>query len=782
MDGKASTAYDVLERMLLDESQEPTKLPLSLLEAITDGFSDEREIGRGGFAVVYKGIVGVGMVAVKKLSERVDMDEEKFSKEVQCLMKVRHNNIVRFLGYCGDTQSEIADYDGRFVMADQRNRLLCFEFVPNGSLRDYIADASCGLRWSTRYRMIRGICEGLHYLHEKNIVHLDLKPANILLDHNMVPKIADFGLSRCFDENQSRDITSKLIGSVGYLPQEFYSGQITFKLDIYSLGVIIFEILTGYKGYSTEEEVLESWRNRLEIPWEENQVKACTKIGKMCIDTIPANRPTTQHIINTLGVTEFAEAGGSSSVEQIRGGSDACKYLRVHPLQLRFPLESDKVMISCPLHLTNITDDHVAFRVVTKSPKKNFKGSLCGIVPPRSRYTLAVTMCSQLKLPSGSKEFFTLESSIDVYHDQQKGTIRYAPIDDNTRLVRSFASADEKGHDVHKVKLTAAYNNCHDDIQPRYMITPLEPDTTVDVHPTEPWILTGHSNGFVHIRNYHTLEILNTFEVGNKGSPVLQAKFIERKEWFVAQDRDGYMYVYGFDKKLVMKRYRSGWLLTIHPTEPYMLLYKHFMELLDWEKDWKCIWQSNGHDDVYLAKFNPEDTGSFASVVSRGVKIWDIDSGRPHGPMLLRGWKGHCLDYLTLDDELYLVTSGLHDGTAKIWDYQTGSCVQTLEGHTKQVTSVCSHPDLPILITGSEDGTVRLWDLTTFKGMRQSLAREKASIRPPGGVPSSLSKIPRVQCVIDCGLGGVKDIYSLKGSRRIMIVHEGALVITEIEN
>jgi len=64
-----------------------------------------------------------------------------------------------------------------------------------------------------RYQLIKGICEGLHYLHENHIVHLDLKPGNILLDNDMVPKIADFGLSRCFDENQSRDITSKLIGT-----------------------------------------------------------------------------------------------------------------------------------------------------------------------------------------------------------------------------------------------------------------------------------------------------------------------------------------------------------------------------------------------------------------------------------------------------------------------------------------------------------------------------------------------------------------------------------------
>lgn len=78
----------------------------------------------------------------------------------------------------------------------------------------HFTDASSGLEWRVRYQIIKGICEGLHYLHENHIVHLDLKPANILLDDKMVPKIADFGISRCFDEKQSKDITSKLIGSM----------------------------------------------------------------------------------------------------------------------------------------------------------------------------------------------------------------------------------------------------------------------------------------------------------------------------------------------------------------------------------------------------------------------------------------------------------------------------------------------------------------------------------------------------------------------------------------
>jgi len=184
-----------LESILFDETAEPTALPLSLLEEITNGFSDKLEIGRGGFSVVYKGMLdNGGVIAVKRLSNTY-MYEKEFHREVECLMRVKHKNIARFLGYCVDTQVNMEMYDGEVVMADTHQRLLCFEYLPKGSLNHYIKDPSKGLEWRKRYKIIKGICEGLSYLHHKNILHLDLKPANILLDADMMPKITDFGLS-----------------------------------------------------------------------------------------------------------------------------------------------------------------------------------------------------------------------------------------------------------------------------------------------------------------------------------------------------------------------------------------------------------------------------------------------------------------------------------------------------------------------------------------------------------------------------------------------------------
>ncbi|XBI06998.1 hypothetical protein VPH35_134958 [Triticum aestivum] len=304
----------VLERILFDESAEPKALSLSLLEHITNSFSDDKEIGCGGFATVYKKMLDNGTVAVKKLCNMVDMDEKKFSEEIRW---------------------EMVDYQGKLVLADVRQKLLCFEYLPKGSLDKHITASRSTMEWLAGLRChanINGICDGLYYLHQNHIVHLDLKPVNILLDDNMLPKIADFGLSRCFDEKQSQAITSKLIGTIGYLAPEFYTRrQITLKLDIYSLGMIIIEILTGDRGYADIDNALERWRSRLEKSLGDKQlvqVRVYTEIAIECANLNPAKRLHIQHIIDRLGATrnadEFAtETGASSSSSQRYGHSAA---------------------------------------------------------------------------------------------------------------------------------------------------------------------------------------------------------------------------------------------------------------------------------------------------------------------------------------------------------------------------------------------------------------------------------------------------------------------------
>ncbi|KAJ4975940.1 hypothetical protein NE237_001046 [Protea cynaroides] len=169
----------------------------------TDDFSDKNKLGEGGFGAVYKGKLLDGrLVAVKRLSRHSKQGEIEFKNEVLLVAKLQHRNLVRLIGFC----------------LKEEERLLIYEFVSNKSLDHFIFDPiqRSQLDWEERYRIIDGIARGLLYLHEDSrlkIIHRDLKAANVLLDDEMNPKIADFGLARLFVVDQTQEKTSRIVGT-----------------------------------------------------------------------------------------------------------------------------------------------------------------------------------------------------------------------------------------------------------------------------------------------------------------------------------------------------------------------------------------------------------------------------------------------------------------------------------------------------------------------------------------------------------------------------------------
>ncbi|KAF8673293.1 hypothetical protein HU200_048849 [Digitaria exilis] len=170
-------------------------------------------------------------------------------------MRIRHCNIVWFVGYCAETCVHVVREGMKNTFVESREKLLCFEYLRNGSLRDKLNSGACLLQWRICCQIIRGICLGLHYLHDRHIIHLDLKPENVLLDDSMVPKIADFGVSRLLGKEKSRMVTQRKHGTMRYMALEYlFDGEITVKSDIYSLGLIIREIVMGPNNTGTTTE------------------------------------------------------------------------------------------------------------------------------------------------------------------------------------------------------------------------------------------------------------------------------------------------------------------------------------------------------------------------------------------------------------------------------------------------------------------------------------------------------------------------------------------------
>ncbi|KAJ3825234.1 coatomer WD associated region-domain-containing protein [Lentinula raphanica] len=248
----------------------------------------------------------------------------------------------------------------------------------------------------------------------------------------------------------------------------------------------------------------------------------------------------------------------------------------------------------------------------------------------------------------------------------------------------------------------------------------------VDFHPTEPWVLTGLYNGQVHIYHAETGALLKTFEVADV--PVRCIKFIARKNWFVAGSDDFQLRVFNYNthEKVASFEAHPDYIrcLAVHPTLSLVLTGSDDMTIKawDWEKGWKNVQMYQGHTHYIMnIAFNPKDTNTFASAcLDRTVKIWSISTisstSSPQANFTLDAHeKGvNYVDFYPGNDKPYLVTCG-DDKTVKVWDYLSKSCVQTMEGHTNNVSFSVFHPSLPVIISGAEDGTVKIWNANTYR-------------------------------------------------------------------
>ncbi|XP_068648183.1 LEAF RUST 10 DISEASE-RESISTANCEUS RECEPTOR-LIKE PROTEIN KINASE-like 2.4 [Aristolochia californica] len=313
----------------------PTRFSFSQIKKFTSNFSTK--LGEGGFGSVYKGsIEGSGAVAVKLL-KRLEQSEKQFMNEVATVGRIHHHNLVGLVGYC----------------AQGKNKALVYEFMERGSLDRYIygkdqeeqqegKEEKMNLTSQQIYNIAMETARGIFYLHEgcrSRILHLDIKPHNVLLNSNFSAKVADFGLARMIDKDHSHVSLTHAQGTPGYAAPEMWTktyGPITDKSDVYSYGMLLLEMAGRRKNCDLGEEntsqvYFPDWifkkaeRGELKVgsfvgqvspveregtktqkgegegeEEEEEILEKMSLVGLWCIQHIPANRPTMSKVIQML--------------------------------------------------------------------------------------------------------------------------------------------------------------------------------------------------------------------------------------------------------------------------------------------------------------------------------------------------------------------------------------------------------------------------------------------------------------------------------------------------
>ncbi|XP_076250194.1 uncharacterized protein LOC143190027 isoform X1 [Rhynchophorus ferrugineus] len=289
------------------------------LEHATNNFSDTpfttvnengRFLGKGAFGSVFLAPkLWEQPVAVKKIFlddvEVVNEDDEvtkQFKNEVEFLCKYKHENLVTLLGYS----------------CDGCTYCLVYEYVPGGALSDTLERNPLKLSWQQRLRIALGTARGVAYLHtafSTPLIHRDIKSANILLDANNNPKICDFGIVKLLP-NQKTDNYTTPFGTSAYMSPECFEGDISIKLDCFSFGVVLLELLTSLPPIDQDregvdlftyvenncEESIEPLLDKRIGDWKKNDVNFAEKVYNLtvkCLD-YKENRPDMVQVVNEI--------------------------------------------------------------------------------------------------------------------------------------------------------------------------------------------------------------------------------------------------------------------------------------------------------------------------------------------------------------------------------------------------------------------------------------------------------------------------------------------------
>ncbi|XP_073223285.1 LEAF RUST 10 DISEASE-RESISTANCEUS RECEPTOR-LIKE PROTEIN KINASE-like 2.1 isoform X2 [Cicer arietinum] len=303
-----ASIYEKIEDFLQGNTLMPIRYSYREIKQMTKGF--KVKLGEGGYGDVYKGKLRSGpFVAIKMLKIKSKANGQEFISEVATIGRIHHSNVVRLIGFC----------------VEGSKRALVYEYMSNRSLDQYIfnKEGVISLTNNQIYEISLGVARGISYLHQgcdMQILHFDIKPHNILLDENFIPKISDFGLAKLYPIDHSIVTLTAARGTIGYMaPELFYQniGGVSYKADVYSFGMLLIEMASRRRNLNTHVEhssqlyfpfwiydhLAKSRERKMEdvIMEEINDVlKKMFLVAFWCIQLRPIDRPSMNKVVEML--------------------------------------------------------------------------------------------------------------------------------------------------------------------------------------------------------------------------------------------------------------------------------------------------------------------------------------------------------------------------------------------------------------------------------------------------------------------------------------------------
>lgn len=281
------------------------------VKKMTNGFREK--LGAGGYGNVYKGKFPDGRPVAVKMLKKTSDNGNNFVNEVATIGRIHHVHIINLLGFCCDGSA----------------RALIYEFMPNGSLGDFLhkEKSNHSLEWERLLQIAVGVAHAIEYLHngcELRILHLDIKPQNVLLDQDFNPKISDFGLAKVHSRNKSVVTMTGARGTIGYIAPEIFLrnlGNPSHKSDVYSYGMLLLQMVGGrmhikpttgssnateayFPDWIYDELVQEDYllNRTTDLPEGEEDCLArkMVVVGLWCIQINPRDRPSMTRVVEML--------------------------------------------------------------------------------------------------------------------------------------------------------------------------------------------------------------------------------------------------------------------------------------------------------------------------------------------------------------------------------------------------------------------------------------------------------------------------------------------------